>query len=353
VIALLALGILGAGLKYLDDTAKRELAKRNAATLLNPVEDESMLNSINPFLSAPLPSATPQLSKEFLYARQKLLAVEDANAAPAPPADLAVWRPSSGTWWVMGGAGSSQVNFTWGTADDQPAAGDYDGDGKTDFSIFRPSSSTWWIMKSSDNTFYSLPFGTNSDKPAQADYDGDGKTDAAVYRTTGANAMWYVQGSANGFYAAQFGLASDTPASADYDGDGRADIAVWRNSDKTFYSISSGSGTLRISPAFAQPTSDAPVSADYDGDGRADHAIRSANNWLILKSSTNSFDSIPWEQQTDKAVPNDYDGDGKVDIAVWRESNGNWYIRKSLNNTLRQEVWGMMGDIPVPAFYRR
>ncbi|MFN0140395.1 MAG: peptidase M23, partial [Pyrinomonadaceae bacterium] len=57
---------------------------------------------------------------------------------------------------------------------------------------------------------------------------------------------------------------------------------------------------------------------------------------------------------TDKAVQNDYDGDGNVDIAVWRDANGNWYIRKSASNgQLRQEAWGMTGDIPVPAFYRR
>ena len=43
-------------------------------------------------LAAPLPTATPQLSKEYIYAGQRLLTVEDANANAAPPADLAVWR---------------------------------------------------------------------------------------------------------------------------------------------------------------------------------------------------------------------------------------------------------------------
>src|SRR5688572_6507816 len=78
-----------------------------------------------------LPPVTPQLSKEYIYAGSRLLAVEDANANAAPPADLAVWRPSTGTWWVMGGQNSAQTTQSWGTAGDQPVPGDYDGDGKT------------------------------------------------------------------------------------------------------------------------------------------------------------------------------------------------------------------------------
>ncbi len=69
IIALLSLGTLGAGLKYLDDDARRELAKRNTSTPLNPVEDQSLLSSVNPFLPAP-PTATPQLSKELNICRQ-------------------------------------------------------------------------------------------------------------------------------------------------------------------------------------------------------------------------------------------------------------------------------------------
>lgn len=84
----------------------------------------------NPF-AAPLPTPTPQLAKEYIYAGSRLLAVEDANANAAPPTDLAVWRPSSGVWWIMAGNGSPQVVQGWGMQGDIPVAGDYDGDGKT------------------------------------------------------------------------------------------------------------------------------------------------------------------------------------------------------------------------------
>ncbi|MFN0141537.1 MAG: hypothetical protein ACKVQW_15805, partial [Pyrinomonadaceae bacterium] len=65
-------------------------------------------------LTNPLPSGTPQLSKEYIHAGSRLLAVEDVNATAAPPADLAVWRPSNGMFYVLGGPGSQQTYYQWG-----------------------------------------------------------------------------------------------------------------------------------------------------------------------------------------------------------------------------------------------
>ena len=101
-------------------------------------------------------------------------------------ADLAVFRPSSGDWFIR----NSTSNFTtsvvrqWGLLGDVPVPGDYDGDGTADLAVWRPSSGIWFILQSSTSfaTSQAIQFGVSTDVPVPGDYDGDGKTDPAVYR---------------------------------------------------------------------------------------------------------------------------------------------------------------------------
>jgi hypothetical protein len=358
IIGFLTFGALGSGLKYLEQEAMRQRQTDDGGRQAE--KDQSFLNKINPFLHAPPSSQPPHLSKEYLYAGSRLLSAEDVNANPAPPADLAVWRPSTGTWWVFGGQSFQPVAFQWGTNGDLPAAGDYDGDGKTDLAVFRPSANQWWVFRSSDNTYYSITYGIPGDKPAQADYNGDGKTDMAIFRPS--NGSWYIlQNGNNQSTQQQFGLSSDIPAPADFDGDGRADLAVFRESNMTFHYLKSSN--LQSQTTIFGEAGDKPVPADYDGDGRADIAMWRSRDatWYILQSSDASTSSVQFGIGTDTPVQNDYDGDGKVDIAVWRGlastsggDVGKWFIRNSSNlSNIRTETWGIAADIPVPVFYRR
>jgi hypothetical protein len=363
LIAFLSIGVLGAGLKYLDEDAKREISRRaDNSGKINFIDEPSLLSKINPFVPAPLPVPTPQLSKEYIYAGSRVLAVQDANANAAPPADLAYWRPSTGYWVVMGPHGSTQISQGWGTSGDVPVPGDFDGDGKTDFSIFRPSANSWWILRSSDGTYTVYNFGAAGDIPAPADYDGDGKTDIALF--TPSTGVWYIfQSASSGMITPSIGtvVSGDKPAPADFDGDGRADIGVWRDSTYTFYSMNISSGQTQSTYLGILGV---PVPGDYDGDGKADASVWSASNttWYYKKSSDGTT-VIRYEfgTATDLPVQNDYDGDGRMDMALWRtvetekgaEDAGKWFIYQSSDSTIREEQWGTTGDIPVPAFYRR
>ena len=110
-------------------------------------------------------------------------------------ADISVFRPSAGEWWMQHSSGGIFA-LQFGSSTDQIVPGDYTGDGKTDVAVWRPSTGEWFILRSEDSSFYAFPFGTDGDVPAPADYDGDGKTDAAVFRPS--NSVWYIQKSSGG-----------------------------------------------------------------------------------------------------------------------------------------------------------
>ena len=268
-------------------------------------------------------------------------------------ADLSVFRPETGFWYIQG----SRDGFTasqFGVSTDKIVPADYDGDGKTDIAVYRPSDGAWYIQKSKGG-FFGIAFGVSTDIAQPADYSGDGIADIAVFRPS--NGTWYFYNLINNqFTAFQFGQEGDIPVAADYDGDGKTDVAVVRNG--IWYIQQSRDGFTGL--AFGQP-GDALAPADYDGDGKTNPAFF-RNGVLYYQGSAAGFDTLPqnnggfsaslnFNAEADRLIPADYDGDGKADLAIFKDKN--WIFLKSSDNHFVYFPFGLASDIPVPnAFIR-
>jgi hypothetical protein len=223
-----------------------------------------------------------------------------------------VWRPGTNATFYFKGdltAGTtSSVQF--GTAGDIPVRMDFNGDAAADLAVFRPSNGTWYIDTDRNGTVNShFQFGAPGDIPVPGDYDGDGRTDLAVFRPS--NGTWYIKYAISLATASvQFGASGDIPVPADYDGDYRTDLAVWRPSTGTWYVDTDRNGTVDIHAQFGT-AGDIPVPGDFGPP-------------LI-------------------ALP-----DGMADFAVFRPSNGTWYVDTDNEGTVEiSSQFGSSGDIPM------
>ena len=183
-------------------------------------------------------------------------------------ANIAVYRPSTGIWYVNAPSGSM---FWGGVSGDIPVAGDYNGDGRSEVAIYRPSTGAWHVSTSTEVAIWGRP----GDIPVPGDYNGDGLTDVAVYRPS--NGTWYVKGQ----FATVWGIGGDIPVPGDYNGDGVTDLAVYR---------------------------------------------RSTGKWYVR----NVLQTV-WGVPGDVPVPADYDGNGTTDVAVFRPGTGVWYVKDGVS----------------------
>jgi len=261
---------------------------------------------------------------------------------------------------VTDGTSVVSRSFSWtvfpGAVRATHAAGDFDGDGRSDLTVYRSSTGVWYIKQSSNGytDYRAYQFGISTDVAVPGDYDGDGRADIAFYRPS--TGYWNVLWSGSNYTTSsawQWGISTDLPVQGDYDGDGKTDLAVYRPSSGYWYiRLSSRNYTTYIAQQWGIST-DVPATGDYDGDGKTDLGVfRPATGyWYVLLSGANrtTYLAQQWGISTDLVVPSDYDGDGKMDLAVYRPSSGHWYILKSSTNysTYVDQVWGLSSDSPV------
>ena len=95
--------------------------------------------------------------------------------------------------------GYNAVNFGLFN-DDVPVPALYDNDLSNDIAVWRDSTGTFYVLRSADNTVQAVQFGLSGDNPrVTQDFDGDDKADFAVTRNQGGNLIWYIFGTTERF----------------------------------------------------------------------------------------------------------------------------------------------------------
>jgi hypothetical protein len=168
---------------------------------------------------------------------------------------VGVYRPTTGQWLVRTSntAGNPNLTFNFGgQPGDQPVAGDWDGDGRTDLGVYRNGTFIRGVLK----TFVvacpqcitvtiaveldPLRFGQAGDQPIAGDWDGDGIDDVGVYRPSTSEFVLRVSQTSTPPHCLictpvttittvtqQFGSLGDLPVTGDWDGDGKDNIGVF------------------------------------------------------------------------------------------------------------------------------
>lgn len=153
------------------------------------------------------------------------------NVPPEPEEATVGWRTLKRTSEGRLRADLIDHVFQYGSAGDQPVAGDFNGDGVSTIGVFRDGT---WYLDIDGNGHWSpgdvtAEFGQSGDLAVVGDFDGDGVSQLGVYR----GGTWYLDTNHNHMLDAQdkvfeLGGPHDRPAVGDFDGDGIDQPAVYQ-----------------------------------------------------------------------------------------------------------------------------
>jgi hypothetical protein len=237
----------------------------------------------------------------------------------------------------------------WGTVGDIPVPGNY-GQGPQ-LAVWRPSDGTWYFTKGPGTTTStpSVVLGEAGEIPVPAAWRA-GSTDLVPATWNPGTGKWRIQGSS----LVEWGTLGDIPVPGDYNNDGITDCAVFRPKDGTWYILNDCYGPAGWRSVQWGGYGDIPVPGDYDGDSKLDLAVFRPDDgtgrsyWWILPGSGAAYSVVEWGIPGDIPVPGPgpgrYGSPVSTHVVVYRPSENTWYNR----NTGEVSVNGTAGDIPIP-----
>jgi hypothetical protein len=290
--------------------------------------------------------------------------------------DIALYRegsrsgsiaPQPSYWYFLDTATGQMFVQHFGRSLDVPAPADYDNDGVTDVGIFRwwdfetGDTNEWWLNKSSGGhlVIHSYELGYTK---FNRNYFGDGRAEIGqlyqvdISQNPGETcfiSIYFVADFDRNIIRKTVGdtcNVNPTPVPGDYNNDGRSEIAVF--DDHTFKVWFPPYNSSYTQPDMAQVMDiEIPTPGDFDGDGKTDFAGTKGRKgrliWRIKQSGGGPDIEEDFGFATDKPVPGDYDGDGRTDIAIFRPSDGSWWIMNSASGIVSTFYFGYSTDTPL------
>ena len=190
---------------------------------------------------------------------------------PDGRAELVTFRPRDGWWYIHTGTNES-IELLFGSSNDRPVAGDFNGDAVADLGVITPEGKlVWRTVVDATPTTVPLPgAGWTTNELVFADYDGDSITDAAVFDAS--TGTWTVVRSSDGDVLTEaLAEPGDTPLTGDMNGDSRADFIAYRSRPGEVDRWYRWSGVDReLEVGIGGFPGDIPVAVDVEGDGRTD-----------------------------------------------------------------------------------
>jgi hypothetical protein len=153
------------------------------------------------------------------------------------------WFDTTSDRFTLIVTGEPPITFPFGTSEELPLAGDWNGDGNGSIGVFLSKGKQFFLTNGSSGTpaaEYQFSFGTQGidARPVAGDWDGDGKPGLGVfYPSTGRFDLKNALGPGLGDIGIVTTHTGDDvwPIAGDWSGCGRATVGVFDQSERTFY----------------------------------------------------------------------------------------------------------------------